>query len=105
MNARLIFRSLLAASLLATAVSAVAEGGGRKPGAPILDPKFGDRQTGSFGDIDQGNFGDQSQGSFASANFQRRQEGEVRPVEARPSKGSAASAPRVTASEAAKPTP
>lgn len=46
--------------------------------------QFGDRTSGAFGDIDQGHYGDTATGSFRQENYSRAQEGQVRPVTARP---------------------
>lgn len=54
---------------------------------PVTGPaQYGDRQAGSFGDIDQGHFGDTAVGNFVENNFPRGQEGQVRAVEAVPTR-------------------
>lgn len=51
--------------------------------------QYGDRQAGNFGDINQGSFGNTAAGNFIENNFPRTQEGQVRAVDAVPTRASA----------------
>eukprot|EP00456_Euglypha_rotunda_P085726 TRINITY_DN8659_c1_g1_i1.p1 TRINITY_DN8659_c1_g1~~TRINITY_DN8659_c1_g1_i1.p1 ORF type:complete len:123 (+),score=19.21 TRINITY_DN8659_c1_g1_i1:96-464(+) len=62
--------------------------------------QFGDRTSGTFGDIDQGHYGDTASGNFREQNYSRAQEGQVRPVTAKPLP-STVSSPYITLSKPA----